>query len=196
MQRTNRALLASAILLSFPLATILAQKDKEEMVDNPMYGAWAKFKPGATVTMFEKTTYSGENTPVPDEKVITSTLVSVSDGKVVVSSVVVEQEVFGTVENSPAKHNYPAKLKKSHVAEAVPELQGKRGEETIKWEGKELKCRTLTGSYKKAGDAVEFQIWINDTVPGGIVKRTRTLKQKDETITTTVTLQSYSSGKE
>jgi hypothetical protein len=50
------------------------------------------------------------------------------------------------------------------------------------------------GSYKKEGDVVEFQFWINDSVPGDFVKRTRTLKQKDDTITTTATLQSYSAG--
>jgi hypothetical protein len=41
---------------------------------------------------------------------------------------------------------------------------------------------------------VEFKAWINDRVPGGVVKRTRTTKQKDDTITTTVTLQSYQAG--
>jgi len=195
MQRTIRALLASAILVvSLPLAALSADGD-DEMVDNPMYKAWAKFKPGATATTLEKTTYSGEKNAVPDEKVIAYTLVSVSDAKVVVRAVVVEQEVFGTVENAPSRHTYPAKLKKSYVAEAIPELQAKKGEETIKWQDKEVKCRTLTGSYKKAGDEVEYKVCINDKVPGGIVQRTRTLKQKDETITTVVTLQKYSAGK-
>src|SRR5262245_52287429 len=120
MRRTIRTLLASALLvMCLPLAMTAADKD-DEMVDNPMYTAWASFKPGATATHLEKTTYSGEKTPVPDEKVITYTLVSVSADKVVVRTVVVEREVFGTVESSPAKHTYPAKLKKSYVAEAVP----------------------------------------------------------------------------
>jgi hypothetical protein len=195
MQRTIRALLASAILVvSLPLVATSADKD-EEMVDNPMYTHWANFKAGATATVHEKTTYSGDKPAVPDEKVVTYTLVSVSKDKVVVRAVVVEQEVFGTVESAPARHTYPAKLKKSYVAEAIPELAAKKGEETVKWEGKEVKCATLTGSYKKAGDEVEFKICTNDKVPGGIVKRTRTVKQKDETITTVVTLQKYSAGK-
>jgi hypothetical protein len=195
MQRTIRALVAGAILVvSIPLAAIAG--DRDDMVDNPMYVAWAKFKPGATATVFEKTTYSGDKTPVPDEKTVTYTLVSVSKDKVVVRAVVVEQEVFGTVESSPSKHTYLAKLKKSYVAEAIPELQAKKGEEMVKWEGKEVKCATLSGSYKKEGDTVEFKICTNDQVPGGIVKRMRTLKQKDETITTTVMLRKYSAGKE
>ena len=199
MLRTMWALLASGILVvSLPVPAGAGDKD-DEMVDNPMYTAWASFKPGATSTVSENTTYSGDTNPVPDRKTITYTLESVSPEKVVVRAVVVEQDVLGTVENAPTKHTYPAKLKKSYVAEAIPELAAKKGEETVKWEGKEVKCATLTGSYKKAGDEVEFKICTNDKVPGGIVKRTRTLKQKDDTVTTTVTLQSYSAkgkGKE
>jgi len=195
MLRTIRALLASAILVvSLPLVATPA--DDDEMVENPMYAHWAKFKPGATATVHEKTTYSGEKLPVPDEKTVHYKLESVSDDKVVVRSVVVEREVFGTVESSPSRHTYPAKLKKSYLAEAVPELKAKKGEETIKWKDKELECKTLTGSYKKDDDTIEFKICVSDKVPGGIVKRTRTLKQKDDTTTTTVTLQSYSAGKE
>jgi hypothetical protein len=194
MLETIRALLASGILLSLALPATAGDKD-DEMVDNPMYTAWASFKPGATSTVFEKTTYSGDKNPVPDEKTVTYTLVSVSPDKVVVRAVTVEQDVLGTVENAPTKHTYPAKLKKSYLAEAAPEFQAKKGEETITWKGKEIQCKTLTGSYKKEGDDVEFKVWSNDTVPGGIVKRTRTLKQKDDTITTNFTLHSYSAGK-
>jgi len=195
MLRTIRALLASGILIvSLPLPATAGDKD-DETVDNPMYTAWAKFKPGATATLSENTTYSGDTNPVPDKKVVTYRLLSVSPDKVVVSAVVVEQEALGTVESAPTKHTYPAKLKKSYLAAAAPELQAKKGEETITWKGKELPCKTLTGSYKKEGEAVEFKFWVNDTVPGGFVKRTRTLKQKDDTITTTATLQSYSAGK-
>jgi len=195
MRRTIRALLASGILVvSLPLAAIAGDKE-DEMVDNPMYTAWADFKPGATATVTENTTYSGDTNPVPDRKVVTYTLLSVSPDKVVVRAVVVEQEVLGTVENAPTKHTYPAKLKKSYLAAAAPELQAKKGEETITWKGKEIPCKTLSGSYKKEGEAVEFKAWSNDRVPGGVVKRMRTLKQKDDTITTTVTLQSYSAGK-
>jgi hypothetical protein len=180
------------VLLPLPGA---AQGDKDEMVDNPMYAAWAGFKPGATATVVEKTTYSDDKNPIPDEKVVTYTLVSVSPDKVVVRAVVVEKELLGTVESAPTRHTYPAKLKKSYLAVAAPDLNAKKGEETITFKGKPMECKTLYGSYKKEGEAVEFKAWINDGIPGGVVKRTRTTKQKDETITTTVTLQSYKTGK-
>ena len=194
MPRTFRALLATGALFVLlpPLAT--AGADQDEMVDNPMYAAWAGFKPGATATVVEKTTYSDDKNPVPDEKVVTYTLLSVAADKVVVRAVVVEQELLGTVESAPTKHTFPAKLKKSYLAVAAPDLDAMKGEESITWKGKEVKCKTLYGSYKKEGDTVEFKAWINDRVPGGVVKRTRTTKQKDDTITTAVTLQSYQAG--
>jgi hypothetical protein len=195
MLRSIRALLAivSLFVLLPPLGA--AEGDKDEMVDNPMYAAWAGFKPGATATVVEKTTYSDDKNPVPDEKVVTYTLLSVSADKVVVQAVVVERELLGTVESAPTKHTYPAKLKKSYLAVAAPDLNANKGEDTITWEGKPIKCRTLYGSYKKEGEAVEFKAWINEDIPGGVVKRTRTTKQNGETITTTVTLQSYSAKK-
>jgi hypothetical protein len=191
-----RTLLALGILLlSIPLLAP-AKDAKEKMMDNPMYGVWAKHKPGATATVIETTTFSGdEKNPLPDKKVITYTLLSVSDAKAVVKAVVAEQELLGTVESAPTKHIYPAKLKKSYIEAALPDLDAKKGEETIDWQGKPIKCKTLYGSYKKDGLEVDFKAWHNDAVPGGVVKRTRTTKQDGKSITTTVTLQKYKAGK-
>jgi hypothetical protein len=196
MLRTLRVLLVlGTLVVSVPLPA--ADDDKDKLVDNPIYAAWAKHKPGATAKVVEKTTYLGgdDKDPVPDHKVITYKLLSVSDDKVVVQAVVVEQELLGTVESAPTRHHYPAKLKKSYVDVALPDLNAKKGEETIKWKGKPIKCHTLSGSYKKDGSTVEFKACFNDDIPGGIVRRTRTVKQNGTTITTTVTLQSYKPGK-
>ena len=194
MPRTFRALLATGALFVLLPLLATAGADQDEMVDNPMYAAWAGFKPGATATLHETTTYANDKNPIPDRKVVTYTLLSVAADKVVVRAVVVEQELLGTVESAPTKHTFPAKLKKSYLAVDAPDLNAMKGEESITWKGKEVKCKTLYGSYKKEGDTVEFKAWINDRVPGGVVKRTRTTKQKDDTITTTVTLQSYQAG--
>ena len=68
MLRTIWALLASGLLVvSLPLPATAGEKD-DDMVDNPMYTAWAKFKPGATSTVSQHTTYSGDTSPVPDRK--------------------------------------------------------------------------------------------------------------------------------
>jgi hypothetical protein len=166
-------------------------------VDNPAYSGWAKHSPGATATLSESTTYAGtdDKDPVPDSKVVTYTLVSTSPKQAVVRAVVVEQELLGTVESAPTRHTYPAKLKKSYLAVAAPDLDAKEGEETIKWKGKDMKCKTLFGSYKaKDGSEVNFKAWINPSVPGGFVKRTRTVTQGKTVITTTVELQSFKAG--
>jgi hypothetical protein len=194
MLRTIKALLATGVLV-VALPLLASAGDKDEMMDNPWYAAWANHKPGATATLVEKTTYAGDKNPIPDEKLVSYTLLSVSPEKVVVRAVIVERELLGTVESAPTKHTYPAKLKKSYVEAVLPELDAKKGEETVKWKGKEIQCKTLYGSFKKEGETVEFKAWMNDQVPGGVVKRTRTSKQKDDTITTTITLQSYKAGK-
>jgi hypothetical protein len=194
MLRTVKALLAAGMLVA-ALPLLASAGDKDEMVDNPMYAAWANHKVGATATVVEKTTYTDNKNPIPDEKVITYTLASVTPERVVVRAVVREHELLGFVESAPTRHIFPAKLKKSYLAVAAPDLDAKKGEETIKWKGKEVACKTLYGSFKKEGETVEFKAWFNDEVPGGVVKRTRTSKQNDETITTTITLQSYKPGK-
>jgi hypothetical protein len=190
---TIRALLVIGLLCGL-VPVLAAGDDKDKLVDNPQYAAWAKHQPGATATVSEKTTDSSDKSAIPDEKVITYTLLSVSPDKVVVRAVVVERELLGTVEAAPTKHTYPAKLKQSYVAVALPDLDAKKGEETITWKGKEIKCKTLYGSYKKDGEEVEFKAWLNDSIPGGVVKRTRTTKQDKAVITTTITLLSYKAG--
>jgi hypothetical protein len=192
---TNRALLAIAFLLSTVSSFANAGDGKDEMIDNPAYASWANHKPGATSTVTEKTTYSNDKDPTPDEKVVTYTLLSVSPESAVVQAVVVEQALLGTVESAPTKHTYPAKLKKSYLAIAAPDLNSTQGEDTISWDGHDVKCKTLSGSFMKDGETVEFKAWMNAAVPGGVVKRTRTVKEKDNTITTTIALQSYAPGK-
>ncbi len=195
MLRTMRTLLLIATILgAMPL--LAADDDKDKMVDNPVYRAWATHKPGASATVEERTTYSGEEKNLaPDIKVITYTLKSVSDDNVVVQAIVTEQELLGTIESAPTKHTYPAKLKQSYLDAALLDLESKKGEETIKWKGKQVKCKTLYGSYKKDGSEVDFKAWHRESIPGGVVKRTRTTKQDGKTVTTTITLLSYKTGK-
>jgi len=75
------------------------------------------------------------------------------------------------------------------------ETGGKKGEESTKVDGKDMKCRTLAGTIKGAdGETVEFKLWLADDVPGTIVKQVRTARQKKEgdvIAETTTTLQSF-----
>ena len=94
-----------------------------------------------------------------------------------------------------APHRTAAEAGRDILAEG-----GKTGEDTVKVDGKEIKCKTLAGALKGAdGEQIEFKLWLSDDVPGSIVKQVRTTRQKgdkDEVIAeTTTTVRSYKQAK-
>jgi hypothetical protein len=99
------------------------------------------------------------------------------------------------VQAAPTKYIYPAKLHKSHLEHVYVDTPagGKPGEETLKVDGKDLKVRTASGTIKGAdGEVVEYKVWLSDDVPGTIVKKVQTTKQKGDVVAeTTTTLQSF-----
>jgi hypothetical protein len=200
MSRHLRGLSAVGILTLLLAATAWAQED---MVANPYYKFWAGSKPGATAVHLEQTKLSGaEGKLVPDgvdEKRIAYQLVKLDKDRAVVEMVVTEQDFLGYIQAAPTRYIYPAKIKKSHLERILLEPGAKKGKETLKVAGKEIKCRTVAGTLKKGpgGEQVEFKLWLSDDVPGSIVKQVRKTRQKDDVIAeTTITLQSYSkSGK-
>jgi hypothetical protein len=189
-------LLGLAFVLT--LATAASGQD-DEMVTNPKYKFWASHKAGTTATYDEVTSYSGaEKDSVPggkEAKTIVYKLLSVSKDKVVVQTTVSEQEYLGTVEHAPTKWTYPAKIRKANL-EAVFEEFGAKNEpkdETVKVGKEEIKCKMLSGTKKKDDATVTFKLYYSDSVPGGIVKRSRVTKSIDKFgAETTVTLRSFS----
>jgi hypothetical protein len=112
---------------------------------------------------------------------------------VVVEMVVTEQDFLGYLQAAPTRYIYPAKIKKSHLERILLQDGGKTGEETVKVEGRDIKCKTLAGTVKGTdGVQIDFKLWLSDDVPGTIVKQVRTSRQKGELIAeTTTTLESY-----
>jgi hypothetical protein len=169
----------------------------EELVANPYYKFWAGFKPGSTVVRVEKTKLTGaEGKLVPDgtdEKRIAYKLLEVNDNRAVVEMVVTEQDFLGYVQAAPTRYIFPAKLKKSHLERILSVAGNKAGEEAVKVAGKELKCKTVSGTVKGSdGEQIVFKLWLSDDVPGTIVKQVRTARQKGEVLAeTTTTLHSY-----
>ena len=187
-----------ALLVALPLSSVSAAEPDNGLVDNPKYNFWANFKPGAVAVHSEKTALTGEEkSDLPDgidEKVVTYTLLSVSNDKVVVRAVVVEKEFLGSVESAPTKITYPAKIKKAHLDAIFQEFGAKVGdkEHTLEVAGKEIKCKLLAGTHKKGNTVVDFQLYFSDSVPGGVVKRTRKTTQDDKVVAeTTITLTSH-----
>jgi len=186
--------LALAVTLSVPA---VAEDEKEDMADNPMFKFWAKFPPGATSTYREVTKHHGpEKEGFPggvEEKTVTYRLLNKTKDKAVVVTTVVEEDFLGTVETSPTKHTYPAKVKKANLEAVLKEFGAKHGDpEKVKVGKDEIECKVLAGSHKKGDATVEYKLCYSDTVPGGIVKRMRTTKEGDKVIAeTTITLRSY-----
>jgi hypothetical protein len=194
MMRHLRGLSAIGIL-SFLLASTAWAQD--EMVPNPFYKFWAGSKPGATAIHLEQTKLNGpEGKLVPDgvdEKRIAYKLVEVDKDRVVVEMVVTEQDFLGFVQAAPTRYIYAVKVKKSHLERVILDNPGKPGEDTVKVDGKEIKCKTVTGTIKEpGGEQIEYKLWLSDDVPGSIVKKVQTARQKGDVIAeTTTTLQSF-----
>jgi hypothetical protein len=202
MRTKTFSLLGLAVLLAMA-ATAYAEDDKDEMVVNPKYKFWANQKPGATSVYHEETKFSGtdkESVPAAkDVKKVVYKLLSVNKDRVVVQTTVTEEEQLGWVEHAPTKLIYPAKIKKSTL-DAVFEEFGVKDEpkdETVTVGKNEIKCKMLSGKQKKADADITYTLYFSESVPGGIVKRTRTSKSGDKfTAETTVMLESFSMGKE
>jgi hypothetical protein len=192
------SLFVLGLLLSAGAATSSRAGEGDDLVDNPRYKFWANFKPGATSTYTQMTKYSGpEKASLPggvEAKTITYRLVSVNKDKVVILTTVVEDDFLSTVESAATKITYPAKVKKVNLQAFMQEWNAKDGKgETIKVEGKDIKCKVKAGSNKVEGGMVEAKICYSDTVPGGVVLHTRTTKEKDMVVAETTTkLRKYS----
>jgi hypothetical protein len=190
-------LAVGTIALMFPSFAVHGGGD--EMVVNPFYKYWANFKPGATVTRLEKTTFTGpEKNTVPDgidQKEVTYKLLSVSPGSVVVQVVVKERTFLSSIESAPTKQTYPAKVTKSHLRAGLHDVDVKKGKDTLEVLGKKLECVTASGTEKKEGTEVDHKIWLSEQIPGGIAKHRRTTKQDGKVYAdTTITVKSYKSA--
>jgi hypothetical protein len=169
---------------------------QDDTVANPYYKFWAGSKPGATAVHLEETKLGDrEGYVLPDgvdEKRITYKLVDVNKDRAVVEMVVTEQDLLGYVQAAPTRYIYPARLKKERLARIL-QNGAKSGEDTVKVNGKEIKCKTLSGTIKGTnGEEIRYKLWLSDGVPGSIVKQVRTARKKGNVIAkTTTTLESY-----
>src|SRR5262249_51423626 len=137
MLRQLHGLWAAGILSLLLAPAAWAQ---EETAPNPYYKFWAGTKPNSTATHRERTKLSGpEGKAIPggvDEKRITYKLINVNDERAVVEMVVTEEDYLGYVQDAPTRYIYPAKWKKSHLERIQLEDGGKKGEDTVKVDGK------------------------------------------------------------
>jgi hypothetical protein len=197
MTRKLLRLTVVGLMLTGGAAAVRGAEFGDDLVDNPRYKYWANFKPGATSTYTQTTKFHGpEKAAVPggvERKIITYRLLSVTKDKVVVQTTVVEEDFLQSVESAPTKITFPAKVKKADLAAFSQEWSATDGkDETIKVDGKAIKCKVKAGSYKVEGGMVEAKICYTDTVPGGVVSHTRTTREGAMIVAeTTTTLDSF-----
>jgi hypothetical protein len=176
----------TTILLALGLAMTLignriARADGE-MVDNPEFTSWAKFKVGTAVTYSRQMSMGGDQRTMDT----TSTLTEVTPDHVTLENKTT-MSVNGTVQNIPAQtRTINAKVAKGsrpdepHDGDAKPET----GTEDIQAAGKTFSCKWMKITRSEKGTTVTMKFWRSDDVPGGLVKMDLT---GSATMTTTLT---------
>jgi hypothetical protein len=193
-----RSLVTVGFLLCLAGVSARSEEKKEETVENPYYMFWNGSKVGSTTVSLETTKFGNADSKqwTPEgvsEKRITYKLVETNDKHVVVEMVVTEREFLGFVQSAPTRYIYPAKVRKEYLDRFLQSTGAKTGEETVKCADKELKVKTVAGTIKgSGGEETEYKIWLSDEVPGSVVKKVRTTKNKGEVVAeTTIVLESY-----
>lgn len=168
------------------------------MVDNPHYQYWHAHKPGSTVVRRETTKVNTPDSPPaastgPEERRIAYKLLEADDKRVVVEMVVTEKEALGYVQDAPTRYIYPAKVAKEELERHMKMAGATTGEDVVKVQGKELKCKTQAGTIKEPdGTEMDYKVWLSDEVPGDVVKKVQTTHQNGAVVAeTTVTTVSY-----
>ncbi len=149
--RISRIALILAVTAALGTTSALA-----EQIDNPMYGYWAKFKPGS----ISRTTARSIASAVTMTLDIEYTLVEVTPEKITV-----EVKTNGKSGDTPlkqriARRDVPAKFDKP--ANTVI----KHSTEAITVGGKTYECQVS----EETRQSLNMKTWTSDQVPGGVVK--------------------------
>jgi hypothetical protein len=142
---------------------------RADQIDNPQYKAWAKFKPGTTVT---RNMHSESNGMAHDIKLITK-LDSITDQEAVIENSAVVS-INGKDFTPPARKdtieakidNDPAKIAAQHM----PPPDAKFTEEEVTAGGKTYKAKVFETDTKERGGTRHTKVWFSDDVPGGLIK--------------------------
>ncbi len=162
--------LLAALVLGFAATITLGQ----DLVDNPQYQNWAKFKVGATQKTSMTQTVKAEGQDMTNMVTITLTLKELTPDKAVVE-VVQEMNIQGQSTTMPArKMELKAKVPASTTQPAAPD-GGKAtrlgsGDEEIAVGGKKYKCHWEEWQVESPGGKMTTKAWTSKDVPGGVVK--------------------------
>jgi uncharacterized Zn-binding protein involved in type VI secretion len=139
--------------------------EKPQMVDNPAYQSWAKFKAGSFATLTSTTTQ--------DELVSTNTKITYTLKEVTAEKVVVEVKTVTVTDEEetelPAETvEYPAKIAKPQEVPGTKTVA--EGTKAITVNGKEIATKCVKTETTQDGVTVTTTVWTSESVPGGMVK--------------------------
>jgi hypothetical protein len=154
----------SFILMAMPLLAA-------EMVDNPMYLHWAKFKPGTFVTL--KMTMKMPSMTTDNE--MTYTLKQVTPQKALLEVKTTTMVQGKPTVMPPSTQEIPAKIEKAKAIVVTPHAkpQGKvlgQGEETFTIKDKKVKTKWVKAQGEAGGTTTVTTVWTSEDMPNWTVK--------------------------
>ena len=142
-----------------------------DLVDNPRYQEWSKYKPGTLVKMDITTVAGGQNI----KSAMTTTLKEVTPEKVVL-----EMKTSMTIPGMPPQDNAtnvvePAKIEKAKIKPVNPEQMPNckvtnKGTEDLKIGDKTYKCNWYEMEMEQKGMKMKGKCWTCDDVLDKLVK--------------------------
>jgi hypothetical protein len=153
----------SRIVLALSLVALVGTSALAEQIDNPQFKMWNKFGEGSSVTT--TTSFDAPNGTKMNSEATTK-LVSKSDDAITLE-VSATMEVMGQTHTLPP-HNQTISPKVEKGDEAV---QVGTSTEKVEAAGKTFDCKIF--ELKRTlpnGKTVTAKAWVNEDVPGGVVK--------------------------
>jgi hypothetical protein len=154
---------------SYALALVLALVSiaGAEMVANPEYQSWSRFKPGTVTKMETRSVSNGRE--IRSE--ITNKLLEVTPQKLVIETTTVLDASGQKMQSPTVTRDVPAEMDEALVARSDPARNPdiKQSEETRSVNGKDYVCKVLTHTTENNGMKSVSRTWHSPDVPGGIV---------------------------
>jgi hypothetical protein len=166
MRVHRTAAVTALLLLTVGLATA------QEMLPNPEFTAWSKFKKGTSVTLKAVNDAAG----MKNETVITVTLVETGPDKLVLEMASttkangMEFKSPGMKREVPKTVPLPPGIKKEDFTATKPPGTFEEGSETLKISGTDYKTKWYKSKFEMDKTKAESKTWLSDDVPGGLVK--------------------------
>jgi hypothetical protein len=143
-----------------------------EQIDNPAYTAWAKFKPGTSVTTKTETVSKMGGTENKMEMTTTTKLVDLKPDEATIE-MTTQMKMGGA--DMPASTTPPQKIpakidKPADAGGTAPKVDKKEGTDKVEVGGKTYNTKTVETTTDANGMKTTAKVWQSDEVPGGMVK--------------------------